>query len=40
MKFFEFGLDLLLDGIERLRDASPAVSARPGRRQRGRRTSP
>jgi AcrR family transcriptional regulator len=26
MKFFEFGLDLILDGIERLRDASPSAA--------------
>jgi AcrR family transcriptional regulator len=36
MKFFEFGLDLILDGIERLRGASPAavVALQGGRRKR------
>jgi AcrR family transcriptional regulator len=35
MKFFEFGLDLILDGIERRRDASrsPASAPRGGRRR-------
>ncbi len=36
MQFFEFGLDLILDGIERLRDASPsaAPTRHPSRRRR------
>lgn len=35
MKFFEFGLDLILDGIERRRDASPSAASGPrgGRRR-------
>lgn len=35
MKFFEFGLDLILDGIERRRDASLSASSAPrgGRRR-------
>jgi hypothetical protein len=29
MKFFEFGLDLILDGIERLRGVSPSAALAP-----------
>jgi AcrR family transcriptional regulator len=40
MKFFEFGLDLILEGIERRRDASlSAASAPPGSRRRQRSPS-
>ena len=39
MKFFEFGLDLILEGIERRRDASPAASAPRGSRRRQRSPS-
>jgi AcrR family transcriptional regulator len=40
MKFFEFGLDLILDGIEQRRDASlPAASAPRGGRRRQRSPS-
>ena len=39
MKFFEFGLDLILEGIERRRDASPAASASRGSRRRQRSPS-
>jgi AcrR family transcriptional regulator len=37
MKFFEFGLDLILDGIERLRDASPSAAPGPPSSRRKRR---